>query len=179
VKTVRFAKVVERCGAPETCLVLVNPANDAPLQKAVKSQRVMTVLQGSVGSKADRGQIGFHPGRGRQFLVFPKSLKPFADRTVVGMKYELIRNPEVPKSQRVKGRRLPKKPTSKRPREIAKGPPAPNVVAFKPPVEEENETHEHSEVTELKRKVRRAMAMLEGDKPIAALNLLKHALGDV
>jgi hypothetical protein len=83
VKTVRFSKVVEKSGAPETYLVLMDPAKDRTLQAAVKAQRVMTVAQESVGTKTDRGEVGFHPGPSRQFLVFPKSLR--ADRDVVGV----------------------------------------------------------------------------------------------
>src|SRR4051812_2578630 len=99
-KTARFAKIVERCGAPETHLVLMDPAKDRALQAAVKAQRVMTVFQESVGTKTDRAEVGFDPGPGRQFLVFPKSLKPFAGTSVVGIKYDLISSPEVPKSER-------------------------------------------------------------------------------
>ena len=89
-KTVRFSKVFEHSGAPETHLVLIDPAKDRALKSAVKANRVMTLFQESAGTKADHGEIGFLPGPGRQFLVFPKSLKPFIGRAVVGIKYELF-----------------------------------------------------------------------------------------
>ena len=78
VKTARFSKVVEKCGDPETYLLLMDPAKDRTFQAGLKAQRVMTVFQEAVGTKTDRGEVGFQPGRGRQFLVFPKSLVPFA-----------------------------------------------------------------------------------------------------
>ena len=178
VKTARFSKVVEKCGEPEGYLLLMDPAKDRTFQAAVKAQRVMTVFQEAVGMKTDRGEVGFQPGRGRQFLVFPKSLKPFNGRTVVGIKYDLISSPEVPKSERAKAARPPKKPkpkpATKARKERAEPPPKHNVVAFKPPREEEEEDDEDDEIAELKKQVRHAMAVLEEGKAVAAFNLLKR-----
>jgi hypothetical protein len=152
VKTVRFAKVVERSGAPETRLVLIDPAEDRALQSAVKAERVMTLFQESVGTKTDRGEIGFEPGPGRQFLVFPKSLKPFAGRPVVGIKY-ILSSPEVAKSQWAEAPRTPKKPKLKpaaKTREEKTEPPKHNVLAFKRPSEAESEEEDNEEVADLK-----------------------------
>ena len=98
-KTARFAKVVEKCGKPEIHLVLLKPAKDRVLQKAVRQQRVMTVWQESIGIKADHGKVGFAPGPGRQFLIFPKSLQFFTGRTVVGIKYDLLDSRDLGKSE--------------------------------------------------------------------------------
>jgi hypothetical protein len=88
--TVRFAKIVESCGKPDTHLLLIDPAKDKGLQAAIKSNRVMTVHQQSGGTKTDYGTIGFEQGASRQFLLFPKTLKPFADKRVIGIKYDLL-----------------------------------------------------------------------------------------
>ena len=72
---------------------------DRTLQKAVKEQRVMTVWQDSVGPKADRGKVGFEPGPGRQFLIFPKSLRAFTEHTVFGIKYDLLDSRGLPKKR--------------------------------------------------------------------------------
>jgi hypothetical protein len=88
--TVRFAKIVESSGKPDTHLLLIDPAKDKALQAAIKSHRVMTVYQGSGTTKTDYGTIGFEEGPSRQFLLFPKSLKPFADKRVIGIKYDLL-----------------------------------------------------------------------------------------
>jgi len=181
VKTVRFSKVVEKAGAPETYLVLMDPAKDRTLQAAVKAQRVMTVDQKAVGNKTDRGEIGFHPGPSRQFLVFPKSLRAFADRDVVGIKYELLSSPDVPKSKRAAASRPRKKakPTPKPPAKVrpAKTDPSASakVVAFKPQAEDDEEDED---ISELKKQVRHAMAVLEEGKAVAAFNLLKRIVGD-
>jgi hypothetical protein len=90
VKTIRFSDVVDACGRPVNHLVLTKPSKDHTLQAALKANKVMTVHQPDTGSKADRGEIGFHPGKSRQFLLFPKSLRQFAKRTVVGIKYDKV-----------------------------------------------------------------------------------------
>jgi hypothetical protein len=113
VKTARFATIVESCGKPETHLLLTQPAKDRTLQSAVKAGRVMTVFQQNVGTKSDRGKVGFEPGAGRQFLLFPKSLKRFSGTSVVGIKYELMTDPPIPKSQRAT-LKPPKKPKAPR-----------------------------------------------------------------
>ncbi|MDB6120883.1 MAG: hypothetical protein JWO08_4664, partial [Verrucomicrobiaceae bacterium] len=89
-KTARFTNVVNTCGEPETHLLLTDPGHDRAFQSALKANRVMTVFQAAHGNKADHGEIGYEPGQGRQFLIFPKSLRAFADRTVVGIRYDLL-----------------------------------------------------------------------------------------
>ncbi len=185
-KTVRFSNVVQKSGQPETHLVLVEPAKDRALQAAIKADRVMTVRQQAVGTKTDRGEIGFHPGSSRQFFVFSKSLRSFAGRTVIGIKYDLLSSPEVPKSNRSAVPGLSKKTAPKPPKdkpactpkarqEKATAPAKSKVVPFKPepPDEDDDEA-----VAELKKRVRHAMAVLEAGKPVAAFNLLKRIVED-
>src|SRR4051794_11333634 len=160
----------------------MDPAKDRELQAAVKAQRVMTVFQESVGTKTDRGEVGFDPGPGRQFLVFPKSLKPFAGNSVVGIKYDLLNSPEVPKSERAKAPRPPKKAKTKPAAKPRKGkpeaPPKHNVVAFKRPPESAEDEDEDEDLADLKKQVRQAMFLLEDGKAVAAFNLLKRIVGD-
>jgi len=187
VKTVRFSKVIEKSGQPETHLLLVEPAKDRVLQAAIKAQRVMTVRQESVGTKADQGEIGFHPGGLRQFFVFPKSLRSFEGRTVVGIKYDLIGNEELPENERATAPKPPKKTSPKTPTpsppepkpalprkahaEKPRSPAKAKVVPFKhAPAEDE----EDEDIAELKKHVRHAMAVLEDGKAVAAFNLLKR-----
>jgi hypothetical protein len=89
-KTVRFSEVVNSSGKPDTHLLLIAPAKDKTLQAAIKSNRIMTVYQGSGSTKSDYGTIGFVEGSSRQFLVFPQTLNSFADRRVIGIKYDLL-----------------------------------------------------------------------------------------
>jgi hypothetical protein len=100
VSTVRFSKVLEACGKPDIHLLLIDPAKDKTLQAAIKSDRVMTLYQQSVGT--DHGVVGFEQGRSRQFLVFPKPLKPFLGQRIVGIKYELLEDAPAPKKEATK-----------------------------------------------------------------------------
>ena len=191
VKTVRFSNVVQKSGQPETHLIFVEPSKDRTLQSAIKANRVMTVEQTAVGTKTDRGEIGFHPGTSRQFLVFPKSLRAFAGRSVVGIKYDLLGSTEVPKGQRAPAPRPPKKkprqpsvfstPAPKPARatkaraEKTPEPAKSKVVPFKPaPPEAEDD----GDIADLKKQVRHAMAVLKEGKAVAAFNLLKRIVED-
>jgi hypothetical protein len=89
-KTVRFSEIVESCGKPDPHLLLIEPTKDKMLQAAIRSNRVMTLYQGSGSTKTDYGSIGFEEGSERQFLIFPKTVKPFVGRRVVGIKYDLL-----------------------------------------------------------------------------------------
>lgn len=177
--TARFARIVATCGNPEAHFVLTAPENDRTLQTAIKASRVMTVFQNAVGSKADRGVVGFEAGRARQFLIFPKTLKAFAGKDVIGIKYDLWASKELPKAERAAPPRPPKKrpkaapPTKK---SKAKVPPAAlpstKVVPFKPANHEEED--EEEEILAIKKKIRHAMDVLEEGKAVAAFNLLKR-----
>jgi hypothetical protein len=98
-KTVRFSEVVNLSGNPDTHLLLIAPAKDKTLQAAIKSNRVMTLYQGSGSTKSDYGTIGFVEGSSRQFLVFPQTLKSFADKRVIGIKYDLLESMPVSRGE--------------------------------------------------------------------------------
>lgn len=174
-KTVRFQNVVAKCGRPEIHLTLVEPSKDLILQTAVKAQRVMTVFQDTVGTKSDREKVGFESGSLRQFLIFPKSLRSLAGKTVVGIKYDLLKVENVSKKDHAPA--LPARTKTKAKRRDKKETPSPsraahkNVVAFK---REEPADEENKEVSALKKQVRHAMEVLETGKPVAAFNMLKR-----
>ena len=50
----------------------------------------MTVHQQVRGAKKDFGVVGIEERRDAQFLVFPKSLRPFVGRRITGIRYELL-----------------------------------------------------------------------------------------
>ena len=102
-KSIRFAQVVERSGTPHVHTLWVKPENDPELQRAQKSGRVMTIEPGLGGSKADVGIVGFETSKpGSQFLIFPKSLKRFSGRRVVGVKFDLVEQPKLATADVVK-----------------------------------------------------------------------------
>jgi hypothetical protein len=217
-KTARFAEVVKQCGEPEAHLLLIEPSKDRESQAAIKAKRVMTVFQDTVGTKADRGVVGFEPGPARQFLIFPKALRGFEAKNIVGIKYELWSTKEPSKAERAAPVRVPKKKAKRpeMPNNILQMPPMPRGKETAPemaqprkaktaakvktepkakpepprkqklagkadPKKEAHSTRSEEpvvEISELKEKVRAAMAALEQGKQIAAFNILKGVVDD-
>jgi len=89
VKTARFSQVVEKCGEPDVYTLWQKPAADPRFQTQVKNNRVMTVQKSESGT--DFGIAGFKERKGATYLVFPKSLKRFADKRIVGIDWALVK----------------------------------------------------------------------------------------
>ena len=98
-ETVRFSKIVEAAGRPVVHVLWIDPDKDTILKKAINAIRVMTVHQGLTKAKADYGTVGFQKGISGQILIFPQSLKRFANLRVTGVKYDLFDSGTVPKAQ--------------------------------------------------------------------------------
>lgn len=88
-KTARFADIVERAGKPEPYTLWQKPAQDRHLQSEIKNHRVMTILKTEAGSEF--GIIGFKEKKGASYLIFPKGLKRFENRRIVGMSWDLVK----------------------------------------------------------------------------------------
>jgi hypothetical protein len=88
-KTARFSQIVEKCGRPNVYTLWQKPAVDRRFQAELKNNRVMTVQKSESGT--DFGIIGFKERKGATYLVFPKSLKPFADKRVIGIDWARVR----------------------------------------------------------------------------------------
>jgi hypothetical protein len=43
-------------------------------------------------SGTEFGEVGFHEHKGAQYLEFPKSLRRFAEKRIVGIRWELVKN---------------------------------------------------------------------------------------
>jgi hypothetical protein len=89
IKTARFSKVVEECGVPKIHTPWRRPSDDREFQTQLKNSRVMTVLKTERGT--DFGSAGFRETKDGRYLIFPKSLKRFANRRIVGIDWELVR----------------------------------------------------------------------------------------
>lgn len=90
IKTARFSVVLAKCGQPAVHLTLVAPQKDPPLRKLERETRVMTIHRAHRGAGADYGVVGIDPGPGIQLLVFPRSLRRFTGKRIVGINYDLI-----------------------------------------------------------------------------------------
>ncbi|MFL6513626.1 MAG: hypothetical protein ACJ8M1_01230 [Chthoniobacterales bacterium] len=89
VKTVRFADVVDKAGKPEAYTLWQKPAADRHFQSALKNNRVMTIQQTATGTEF--GFAGFKQSKTGSYLLFPKSLKRYADKRIVGVKWDLVK----------------------------------------------------------------------------------------
>jgi hypothetical protein len=90
VKTARFAKVVEKAGAPEVYTLWQKSAQDRHLQSLIKNHRIMTIQKSDAG--AEFGIVGFKERKGASHLEFPRSLKRFENRRIVGIKWDLVKS---------------------------------------------------------------------------------------
>ena len=88
-KTARFLQVVEDSGKPQVYTLWQKPSADRHLQAQIKKNRVMTILKSESGT--DFGIVGFKESREARYLVFPKSLKRFADKRIIGIDWALVR----------------------------------------------------------------------------------------
>jgi hypothetical protein len=88
-KTIRFSQIVEECGQPNVYTLWEKPAADRRFQAQLKNNRVMTVQKSERGT--DFGIIGFKERKSARYLVFPKSLKQFANKRVIGIDWARIR----------------------------------------------------------------------------------------
>ena len=88
VKTARFTRVVEKCGEPEVYTLWQKPGADRHFQSQIKNNRVMTIQKSESGT--DFGFVGFKERKGATYLVFPKSLKRFADKRIVGIDWAVV-----------------------------------------------------------------------------------------
>ena len=107
-KTARFSQLVDAAGKPEPYVLWVEPKQDKQFQSALKANRVLTVHQEHVGAKKDYGEVGYDGDRGAQILIFPKSIRRFAGRQVIGIKYDLVEEPEAAPPRKEKEKTPPK-----------------------------------------------------------------------
>jgi hypothetical protein len=89
VETARFRVVVEKCGAPEVYTLWLKPNADRRFQTLVKNNRIMTIRPSDTGT--DFGIVGFHKGKNARYLAFPKALKRFEGKRIVGIDWESVR----------------------------------------------------------------------------------------
>jgi hypothetical protein len=89
VKTARFTQVIERCGKPQVYTLWQKPSTDRHLQSQLKNNHVMTILKSQSGT--DFGIVSLNESKDARYLVFPKSLKRFADKRIVGIDWALVR----------------------------------------------------------------------------------------
>jgi hypothetical protein len=88
IKTTRFSQIIEKCGKPQVYTLWQKPSTDRHLQAQIKKSRVMTILKSDSGT--DFGIVGFKESKEARYLVFPKSLKRFAEKRIIGIDWALV-----------------------------------------------------------------------------------------
>ena len=88
-KTARFSQVIESCGKPQVYTLWQKPSADRHLQSQINNHHVMTVLKSQSGT--DFGMVGFKETKEARYLIFPKLLKRFAEKRIVGIDWALVR----------------------------------------------------------------------------------------
>ena len=88
IKTARFSQVIEKCGKPQVYTLWQKPSADRHLQSQIKNHRVMTILKSDSGT--DFGIVGFKESKEARYLIFPKSLKRFSEKRIVGIDWDVI-----------------------------------------------------------------------------------------
>ena len=111
-KIARFKDLVAKCGTPEAYTPWVNPKRDPRFQAAWRENRVLTVHQNVASHGKDFGVVGFHREHNAAYLLFPKPLKEFEGRKIVGIAYDAVLTP--PRGPVVKPSAAKKKPHSRR-----------------------------------------------------------------
>jgi hypothetical protein len=94
-KEIRFTDLVDRAGKPEPVSLWSDPKQDRAFMKAVRDDRVVTLIQQPFIKKKDFGEIGYHQDPRAAYLIFPKPLPKGEASHVVGIKYELMAPPRV------------------------------------------------------------------------------------
>jgi hypothetical protein len=174
-KTARFTDVVAAAGRPQVHSLWMAPDKDPELRRAVRDCRVMTLHQQLRGTKKDYGTVGLHLDGATQVLVFPKSLRRFGERHIVGVDYKLVIQPE-PKdpappeafrpAKKAKTATKPARPVAHAKRAIEPTPPA-RVEREHPP--KPKQLTRDALIAE----VRRAVKELKAGKAVAAYERLR------
>lgn len=94
-KDIRFGELVKRSGRPQVITLWTDPKQDRSFMKAVKENRVLTLIQKPAGKRKDFGRIGFHQEPHASYLVFPKPLPEDSEPRVIGIKYDLLEESKV------------------------------------------------------------------------------------
>ena len=77
-------------GRPHAVTLWTPPEKNRELQKAIRSNRILTVQRPNVGTKRDFGIVGFLRGGAAIHLIFPKRLQAEKGLRVIGINYALL-----------------------------------------------------------------------------------------
>ena len=89
IKTARFSQIIQNCGKSAGLHAVAEAAPPtATSKRKSRKARVMTILKSESGT--DFGIVGFKESREARYLIFPKSLKRFAEKRIIGIDWALV-----------------------------------------------------------------------------------------
>jgi hypothetical protein len=95
-KQIRFSQLVKASGKPHAATLWVSdPASDPEFKKAMGENRIVSIHMKKPDEATDKAEIGFRPGDGTTFLIFPKAIAMEAGTRVIGLKFDELETPEV------------------------------------------------------------------------------------
>ena len=109
----RLNNLVSAAGKPEIVTLWQPPDKDPVFMKAVKENRVLTLIQEPTSKHKAYAIVGFHQQPYASYLIFPKPLPTDESLRVVGIKDELIAQPKVAHQIPLGKAKIPKRPTLK------------------------------------------------------------------
>ena len=89
-KNIRLGDLVRNSGRPQVLTLWTEPKKYPTFKKALKENRVLTVVQDPTSKRKEFGQIGFHQQPHAFYLVFPRPLPKKNDSRVIGINYALL-----------------------------------------------------------------------------------------
>jgi hypothetical protein len=89
-KTLRFQDLVAKAGRPQAVTLWTDPGSDPSFTRAIKENRVLTLIQPRRTKHKEYGIVGFHEDPHASYLMFPRSLPENGDLRVIGIKYDLV-----------------------------------------------------------------------------------------
>lgn len=112
-KQLRFTSLVQAAGRPHPAtLWTTDPNKDPEFKSAIAENRVVTIHTTNVGAKKDKAHIGFAKGPSATYLIFPKPLPMEAGHPIIGLKFDLLEEPEINDPIKIKpAKRKPKTAT--------------------------------------------------------------------
>ena len=137
------------------------------------------------GSGTEYGTVGYDKKRHGQLLLFPKSLKAFADARIIGVKYALLaeERPSDEKEPATTRKKSVKKPKEKTPKHPVAVKPAAEKATKKKKADPKPKAKKlipfpAGKTENFKLYVRQAMRALEKGNSVAAYNILKRIIPD-
>jgi hypothetical protein len=112
-KKIRFGELVRHSGRPQVVTLWTEPSQDRRLARAIKENRVLTVIQ-EHGTR-DYGLAGLQEHPHAIYVIFPRPLPQLQDSRVIGINYQLLEEAEVADSVRAEEPRPKARPAKPKP----------------------------------------------------------------